>query len=243
MPAGWVAGAAALGGALISADASQNAADTQAQSAANADAQTMLMYNQNVARLQPFTQAGQASLGNLSSLLGNNGANQASMYQESPGYQWQLGQGTQAITNSAAAMGGVNSGNTLKALQSYGQGLANQDFNQWLGNTYNMNMGMANMGQSSAAGTANLGASAANTMGQNTIGAGNAQAAGQVGAANAYGNALGSIGNLAMYQQMQQGSINPYGDLTSGDYSMMSGAGGGGLTSAGGGFTMNMPSY
>jgi len=214
MPAGWAAAigaVGAIGGAMISSNAAGDAAQTQADSAAAASAQQRAMYDQNVQRLQPWTQQGQVSLGNLGSLLGNNGANQASLYQQSPGYQWQLGQGTQAIMNNASALGGVNSGNTLKSLASYGQGLANQDFNQWLGNTYNMNMGVAGMGANSAGMTAGLGANTANQIGQNTMGAGNALAAGQVGSANAWSQGLGSLGNLAMYQQMQGGMNNPYG--------------------------------
>lgn len=209
-----IAGGAALIGSAMSANASKNAAKTQADAAAQANAQQMQMYDQNVQRLQPWTQQGQVSLGNLGNLLGNNGANQASLYQQSPGYQFQMDQGTQAILNNASALGGINSGATLKSLASFGQGLANQDFNQWLGNTYNMNMGVAGMGANSAGMTAGLGANTANTMGQNTLGAGNARAAGQVGAANAYGGALGSLGNLALYQQMQGGMNNinnPYG--------------------------------
>jgi hypothetical protein len=41
-----------------------------------------------------------------------------------PGYQFQLGQGTAAINNSASAGGLLSSGNTLEALANYGQGLA-----------------------------------------------------------------------------------------------------------------------
>jgi hypothetical protein len=52
----------------------------------------------------------------------------AQSFQASPGYQWQLGQGINAIQNSAAGKTGAVSGNTLQALQGYGTGLAQQDW-------------------------------------------------------------------------------------------------------------------
>ena len=55
-------------------------------------------------------------------------------FQQSPGYAWQLGQGIDAIQNSAQGQTGGLSGNTLKALTTYGQGLANQDYYNWLDN-------------------------------------------------------------------------------------------------------------
>ncbi len=43
---------------------------------------------------------------------------------QDPAYQFQLGQGTQAINRSAAARGTLLTGGTLKSLDQYGQGLA-----------------------------------------------------------------------------------------------------------------------
>lgn len=211
-----IAGGASILGGLMSSNGAQDAAQTQANAANNASAQQMAMYNQNVQRLSPWTQAGQVSLGNLTSLLGSTGMNgvlttpfSAALYQQSPGYQWQMDQGTQAIMNHASALGGVNSGNTLKALQTYGQGLANQDYYQaanqyanWQNQLYNMNAGVANTGVNAAGMTAGLGANTASQIGSNMMGAGNAISAGQVAGANALGNSLSSIGNLAMYGQM-----------------------------------------
>lgn len=54
-------------------------------------------------------------------------------FQASPGYQFMLDQGLNAIQNSAAAGGSLESGRTLKALQGYGQNLANQEYNNWYG--------------------------------------------------------------------------------------------------------------
>lgn len=53
-----------------------------------------------------------------------------------PSYKWRLNQGTEALENSAAARGGLLSGNTGKALQDYGQNAASQEygaqFQRWM---------------------------------------------------------------------------------------------------------------
>jgi hypothetical protein len=51
-------------------------------------------------------------------------------FQTDPGYQWQLQQGNNAIMSNAAAGGMQLSGATMKALQKYGQDLANQTYQQ-----------------------------------------------------------------------------------------------------------------
>ena len=226
-----IAAGASLLGSYMSSNASQDAANTQANAANAASAQQMAMYNQNVQRLSPWVGAGSNALGNLTGLMGSNGANgiatspfTTEQFHQSPGYQWALQQGSQAVANQASAMGGVNSGNTLKALTQYGQGLANQqyqsalqNYQNWQNQIYNMNAGIANTGVNAAGMTAGLGAATANQIGSNLIGAGNARAAGQIGSANAWSSGLGNIGQLGMYAAMNRhmggynGGINTYG--------------------------------
>ena len=197
----------------MSSNASESAAQTQANSANAATQAQLQMYNQNVQRLSPWTNAGSSALGSLQGMMPQLTQQfGAAQYQQSPGYQWQLGQGTQAITDAASATGGVNSGNTLKALMGYGQGLANQDFYQaqnayqnWQNQTYNMYSGLSNTGANAAGQTAGIGTQVGQSVGNNMIGAGNALAAGQVGSANAIGNSLSSVGNLGLYAQMNGG--------------------------------------
>lgn len=75
---------------------------------------------------------------NINALL-NGGPNSAAAksayanYLSSTGYDFQMQQGEQAITGSAAARGILNSGSTAKALTSYGQSLASTSFNNYLG--------------------------------------------------------------------------------------------------------------
>lgn len=203
------AGGAILGG-VMSSQGAQGAAQTQANAANQATQAELQMYNQNVQRLAPWTGAGSSALGTLQGLMPSlTTPFSAAQYQQSPGYQWQLGQGINAIQNSAAASGGVNSGNTLKALMGYGQGLANQDYQQalqnyqnWQGQVYNMYSGISNTGANAAGQMAGIGSQVGQNIGNNITGAGNALAAGQVGSSNAIGNSLSSLGNLGLMMQM-----------------------------------------
>ena len=118
-------------------------------------------------------------------------------FQKTPGYDFQLSEGLGAIDRSAASSGGLFSGNTLKAAQNYGQGLANQTYDTYL----NRLSGQASAGQSAAgmqgAAAQNYGAQASNALANY----GNAAAAGSIG----FGNAINSgIGNaLGVWQYMK----------------------------------------
>ena len=81
--------------------------------------------------LQPFQQnygtaaGGVSELGNLLGLGGASGnASALQSLQNTPGYQFQLQQGNNAVLANQAATGQLASGNTDLALQKYGQGLA-----------------------------------------------------------------------------------------------------------------------
>jgi len=69
--------------------------------------------------------------------MGINGADGNSRavgaFQTGPGYQFAMDQGNQALARSASAAGMLPSGNTLAAATQFGQGLANQEYNNWLG--------------------------------------------------------------------------------------------------------------
>lgn len=52
-------------------------------------------------------------------------------YEQSPDFNFQLDQGNRNILANASAVGGLESGAALKALQSFGQNLAMGDYGQW----------------------------------------------------------------------------------------------------------------
>ena len=134
------------------------------------------------------------------------GGQQYGGFQQSPGYQFQLQQGLGAIDSSAASRGNLFSGATMKAAQAYGQGLANQDY----GNYLNRLGGMAASGQNAAGNLATAGANYATGAGNALASAGNAQAAGYIGVGNSIQNGIGNVLGVMNYQQMQSPAQNPW---------------------------------
>ena len=87
--------------------------------------------NQAIAALSPFASTGTAANQRLSSLLGLSGdaSGQLQSLRDDPGYQFRLQEGEKALNRSLGAQGKLFSGQALKAGQEYGQGLADQTYN------------------------------------------------------------------------------------------------------------------
>lgn len=180
---GYMGSQSASSAANTTAAATQQAAQLQSQSAANALAENARQFNIGQQNLAPYLAAGKPALNWLSQNAVGNWT--PTGYQQSPGYQWQLQQGEQALNNQLGAGGMRLSGRAAKEAMQYGQGLANQDYQQW----WNNQMAAHQNALSNAFGLAGIGVGATNTgiqSGQNY-----ANAAGQLGMANA--NALGNI--------------------------------------------------
>lgn len=189
MPIGT--GAAILGSALIGGGASLFAANKQSNAAAKAaqQQQQALAYQRQVdernqANLAPYLGIGQQATGKLGELMGGN----MGSFFESPDYKFRFNEGMRGLENSAAARGGLLSGNFLRGATDYGQKAASSEF----GNYFTRLMENARLGQNSAVGAGSLGVQSAGQYGQtsgqlgNTLMAqGAAQASGPVGAANA----------------------------------------------------------
>jgi hypothetical protein len=200
---GIATGVGALGGAIIEGNAASGAANTEANAAGASNAIQYQEYQNNLANEAPYLQAGNSALSSLQSQLPSLEAPfTLSDFQESPGYQFQLGQGEQAIQRSAAASGLLNSVGTEENLNNYAQGAANTDYQQALTNftnsqqqRYNMLSGLVGVGQNAASMSNAAGTNYANAASNNLTGAANATAAGQVGTANATTGALSSGAN------------------------------------------------
>lgn len=201
---------AALGGGIFGGISSQNAANTEANAANNATGLQYQEYQTALANEAPYLQAGNQALGTLQSQLPSLEAPfTLSDFQASPGYQFQLGQGEQAIQRSAAASGLLNSTGTEQNLNNYAQGTANTEYQQALSNymasqqqRYSMLSGIVGIGQNAASMSNAAGANFANAASNNSIGAANAQAAGTVGTANAITGGLSSGANLISQNQL-----------------------------------------
>ena len=97
------------------------------------------------AQLNPYAQAGQTALQNMQ-------APNMEALMNDPAYQFQLQQGNQNLERSLAARGLGQSGAALKAAQEYGQGLANQTYQQF----FDRQALMAGQGQNAAAGLGSI---------------------------------------------------------------------------------------
>ncbi len=225
----WVAGAA-IGGAYLSSRASSKAASTQAAATSEAaDLQSQVareqlalqqrIYEEGVARQQPWLKAGEQALNKLVPLTDYQqfGMKQ---FQADPGYAFRLSEGQKALERSAAARGGLMGGATGKALLRYGQEMGSQEF----ANAFNRfqteraarlqplqslaGVGQTTAQQIGAAGQQFAGQSA-QTAGQMAANVGDlmtsgaaARASGYVGGANAVTGALGTYLNYSQGQNL-----------------------------------------
>jgi hypothetical protein len=110
-------------------------------------------------------------MGLISGLLGlggdENAANAAfDRFRDSTGYQFRMDEGVDAIQGSRAARGILNSGASSKELMKYGQGLASQEFSNFLGQLGNVR----DTGLESAYKTGGAGSQAAGAVGQSEAG-------------------------------------------------------------------------
>lgn len=212
-----------IAGGLLGASAAKNAASAERQGAENA--QKLEKVNQTDAQdfqkgvwsgtqtaEQPYQQVGQTSANNLNNLL-SKGFTAPTLQdaENTPGYQFQLEQGTRAINQNAAADGTLMSGKTGTALENYGQNLAQTAYQQDYSNalsTYNANyqslLGGTQTGLSSTSQLGQFGQDASQNMtnidltggeqqAQQINNAAAARASGYLGAAAGFGKALGGV--------------------------------------------------
>lgn len=217
---------AMVGGSVVTgvmgADAAKSAARTQAASADRAMAQEREMYDLSRQDLAPYRETGYTALRDIEGmkpfLTAQFGPDQFEQYLD-PSMAFRQRLGTQATERMANVGGGALSGNTLRALTDYGQGLASTEygnaFNRFQDertNIYNTLANIAGMGQGAVNTGVNRGQSFAGQMTGLTTGQGAALAGGQVGAANALGGAASNVGNMAYLQSlMQPPAVTPTG--------------------------------
>ena len=214
---------AALGGGLDEATgggatgAAREAAQIANASSDRALALQQRMYDESIARQQPYYQAGVNALpGYLKGIAaGGEYARPFTMadFRTDPGYAFRLSEGQKALDRQAAARGGLISGGALKAAQRYGQDMGTQDYGRALQDFYgrqevarNAAAGVAGFGPTSNALAASAGerlvtgsAPLMQNQGYNTA---NAMLAGERARQSSYGNigtALGSGGFNYMF--------------------------------------------
>lgn len=167
--------------------------------------------------LKPFIDNGV----NASNMLANGFNGDYSSFFASPDYKFALKGGSEALDNSAAAKGGVLSGNQLRAQTEYGQGLATNNLQSYFARLSGMaGQGIqaggllgqysANLGQvGSTLGNGIVGPNAStnligsNNVAQSTMAGGTADASGILGTVKGINSGLNS---LSLYNQMGKSS-------------------------------------
>lgn len=162
----------------------------------------------------------------MANALGLNGASgnasALSTLENTPGYQFALQQGEQAVDRGAAAQGLGTSGNALNAEDQYAQGLASQTYNNYvsqlqpyLGVQENAASGISNANLTTGSNLSTLNSNQG-TLAYNTqTGIGNAQAAADTAAQNAENsfingavNAVGNIGGALLGKTANAGNTS-----------------------------------
>lgn len=209
---------------------SNRAARSQAKNARSAAAAYQEGLNTAAGKLDPYVDVGNKALGIYSGLvLGKqfnpetgeftdlNEQQRLDLFQKSPGYQFRMDQGRNALETSQAARGGLLGGRALKELDQYSQGVASQEYGNYLGSVRDI----TGMGQNAAT---NQGAILAG--GQNAL-AGLNMAGGAAGAQqySNFGNMFGQIGS-GLFQGL--GAAAGSGAIGGGTNAAGAGTGGGG---------------
>ena len=239
---------AIVGGAVIGGIASNMAAGEQASAATQA-ANTQADANRYAADIQykmfekqmelqePWRKKGEEALNRLAAGLGQGGEFgtkfSATNWQQDPGYAFRLAEGQRALERSAAARGGLISGNALKAAERYGQEMGSQEyqnaFNRYYAERQNMLQpiqSLAGVGQTTATNIAGQAGAYGNAAAGNLMATGESYAnsllaqgnarASQYGAiGNAIGGAAGAYGNYLTGQQ-NQSNFNTYMNVLAG---------------------------
>lgn len=208
-------------GGVMSSNAAENAAETQAASADRAAALQNEQFQQTRKDQLPFLEAGYKGQNKLLDLLGLSGNTGAQGYgsaarnfgmsdfEQDPGYAFRMSEGLKALDRTAASRGGMLSGAALRGATRYGQDMASQEY-QNAYNRYQTNragilnplQSLTGQGQTTANTLGTAGQNYASNAGNAYMNAGNAAASGYVGSANAWNNALGGATNYFTQNQM-----------------------------------------
>lgn len=176
-----------LGGSLYNTHQQEQGAKDASRAAQAGDAAAIAEQHRefDLARADqaPWLASGTAALNRL---------NDPTAFTASPSYNFVRGEALGAVDNSAAARGGLFSGNTGRALIDRGANVASQEYGNW----FNQNANLAGLGQSSAQSLGGLGANSANNVSNLLSNQGNARASGIVDQTNARTGGINDLSTL-----------------------------------------------
>lgn len=171
----WTSGIPILGDLLGTTAAEEGKESIQTASQQQQDAATRAM-QQSAAQTAPWRTTGENALNTYWEKL-QAGPGE---FTKSPGYDWRLSQGVNALERGAAAKGRQLSGAQGKALTRYGQDYGSGEYQNWLNQWYQSLTPYQNLSTMGA----NAATNQATNMYQGNMALGNAQAAGTMGVAN-----------------------------------------------------------
>ena len=221
LAAAGIMGGASLVSGLLGAKASKDAATAQAAAQRDAMAAQQAMFERQVQLQEPFRQAGLTAQNRLMTLLGLGPDTTAAEYgmaarpfdmqafEQDPGYAFRMQEGMRALERSAAARGGLLSGNALRGITRFGQDLASQEY----GNAFNrfqverqarLNPLQSLMGGGQTAANVLTGAAGGygQQIGEGLTSLGNIRASQYMGRANALASGLQGLGSAYMQGTM-----------------------------------------
>ena len=152
-------------------------------------------YGETTERYAPYEKFGGEQLNALGTFMEEK---DPSAYLD-PGYQFRQEQAMKGIEGTAAGKGMLKSGDTLRALETYGQDMASQEYN----NAFNRYLGeggfrsnlAGQFGMGSARDLGRFGQQSSNSIANMLGGVGEAQASGTQGAGQAWGDFASGAGN------------------------------------------------
>lgn len=200
-----------FGPASRQAEATTDAAGISAAASREATALQRQMYQEGVARQQPWLQAGQNALARMQgqyNAMPEAFTGRVELGQD-PGYAFRLSEGQKALERSAAQRGMLLSGAMLKGATKYGQDMASQEYQNAYARAldkYNAAVNRESTGYNRLASMAGIGQTTANTLG--AAGQNYANAANQLSMTNAanQGNLALAGGNIRASQYGTMGS-------------------------------------
>lgn len=199
-----------IAGSVIQGGASYAGAKAQERAADRATAEQRRQFERQIELQEPFRQAGVNALPELiaASRYTPFGMEQ---FQQDPGYGFRMREGLRALDQSAAARGGLLSGNQLRGVTQFGQELGSQEY----GNAFNRYQAeraarlnplqsLTGMGQSSASTMAQQAGQFGQSMAENALMRGNMQASSYAGLANAATSGISGYLNREQNREMMQ---------------------------------------
>jgi hypothetical protein len=141
----------------------------------------------------PWRAAGGQALGQLQGKI----AAGPGQYTQSPGYLYNMGQGTQASNQAAASQGLLLSGQQQRALNQYGQQYASGDYQNFLNRYYQSltpYQSLAGLGQTAVGATTGLAGQTGQGLANTALTAGQAQASSYLTQSALGGNMLNNAG-------------------------------------------------